>query len=154
MKLAVAALLVATQVDARSAWGTLKGTKQQQRNEDDRGDLNFSWFTHYVKEQMMLSGTFEVTFKEDKQPKAGKSVRICMAYKNDERERNNEDWEHVSFFLPAFEESDWYVRYRSSTNFEDRFCNDQLDDNNLVDGIWKVKDQYWDKDARRLLIDV
>jgi len=89
---------------------------------------------------MMLSGTFEVTFKEDKQPEAGKSVRICMAYKNDERERNNEDWEHVSFFLPAFEESDWYVRYRSSTNFEDRFCNDQLDDNNLVDGVWKVKD--------------
>ena len=77
-----------------------------------------------------------------------------MAYKNDERERDNNDWEHVSFFLPAFEESDWYVRYRSNTNFQDNFCADQLDDNNLTDGVWTVKDNYWDSKGRRLLIDV
>ena len=103
---------------------------------------------------MTLSGTWAIEFAEGNAPTAGKSVRICMGYKNDTEERSNRNWEQVSFFLPAFEESDWYVRFRSNRDFDGNFCGDHLDDNNLIDDVWKVTDQYWDKDAKRLLLDV
>ena len=76
-----------------------------------------------------------------------------MYYKNGDA-NNNDNWEHVSFFLPAWEESDWIVRWKKGSGFADRFCANELDDNNLIDDVWKIKSQYWDIKHKRLLIDV
>ena len=157
MKYSVALLaaLAGSDVEARSAWGTWKGTKKMTSGEDDHS-LNFNWYTSYNEEKdMTLYGTFILEFPEGKAPETGKSVRICMALSQpDNEDWGNDKWEQVMLFMPAWDESDWYVTYRKPDGLQDNYCAEQTGDDKLSDSVWSVDKNFWDKDANRLLLDV
>ena len=103
---------------------------------------------------MVLKGTIILKFKELKDvPAVGNSLRICFQYKNGDG-KNGDNWEKVSFFLPGWEESDWAVRFEKKGGLNGNWCSDALDNNNLIDDVWKIDQNYWDKDNLRMLLDV
>ena len=87
-------------------------------------------------------------------PSEGQSIRICLAYKNDENSRSNNNWAQVSFFMPAWGEADWYVYYQKPGNLNENFCASGMSNDKLTDDVWEVKKNYWSNAERRLLLDV
>ena len=182
MKFAVAVLALLNAVEARSAWSTIKGTKDQLSKKGaknhDNNRLSLSYYTIMDKRNAtatevtnMLRGTLSLKFADDEAvPEDGNAVRICMSFRNplpyaakakegvaSDLWKNNE-WESVGFQLTDwFDKSKWLTRFKSKNTTPDRWCSYSMDKDNYstknYDSQWEKTAQYWNEKERTLLVD-
>lgn len=120
MKFSVAVLALINSVDARSAWTTIPGTKDQlikdKTNKDfDPNNLSVSYYTVLAKrnatateEQTMLRGTLKLTFADDESiPEDGNAVRICMSMRNPSTDIKVNTWKPTEWESIGFQLTDW-----------------------------------------------